>query len=370
MPNLTFELPHWVYWVGLLVFPLIALYLVRRRPPLERPSSVTRGIAYMLLITGGFIGLHRFYLRSALGIIFIPLFLVILLANMQDREARIDISAARNQVDIAEFKVERYEATAATGDDTAAQLAEQARAELDEAEAAFERGTTDYRRWHRIASVCGVIILVLLLVDAVKLPGMVRRRAAREPPIEDPGSDRENYESGEPRIPGVNTVSPFADRIDRLNTTVGEFVALWSVIAVFAYYYEVIARYVFNSPTNWVHESMFLMFGMQYLLSGAYALREGSHVRVDVLYNYLPLRGRAVMDVATSVFFFIFAGTLLWTGWIFFSDSFGVREVSFTEWGIQYWPIKLAMPVGAALILLQGLADLVRNVLMLKRGEG
>jgi TRAP-type mannitol/chloroaromatic compound transport system permease small subunit len=106
------------------------------------------------------------------------------------------------------------------------------------------------------------------------------------------------------------------------------------------------------------------------LLSGAYALREGSHVRVDVLYNYLPLRGRAVMDVATSVFFFIFAGTLLWTGWIFFSDSFGVREVSFTEWGIQYWPIKLAMPVGAALILLQGLADLVRNVLMLKRGEG
>ena len=131
-----------------------------------------------------------------------------------------------------------------------------------------------------------------------------------------------------------------------------------------------VARYVFNSPTNWVHESMFLMFGMQYLLSGAYALREGSHVRVDVLYNYLPLRGRAVMDVATSVFFFIFAGTLLWTGWIFFSDSFGVREVSFTEWGIQYWPIKLAMPIGAALILLQGLADLVRNVLMLKRGEG
>ena len=46
--------------------------------------------------------------------------------------------------------------------------------------------------------------------------------------------------------------------------------AYWAVIFVFVYYYEVIARYVFNSPTNWVHESMFLMFGMQYILAGAY----------------------------------------------------------------------------------------------------
>lgn len=370
MPNLTFELPHWVYWVGLFVFPLIALYLVHRRPPIERPSSVTTGIAYMLLITGGFVGLHRFYLRSALGVIFIPLFLGILLANAQDREARLDISAARNQVDIAEFMVERYETTAATGDEAAVQLAEQARTELAEAQVALESGTTEYRRWHWVASICGVFIVLFLLVDAIRLPGMVRRRAAREPPSEDPGSERESYEGGELRIPGVNTVSPFADRVDRMNTAIGEFVALWSVIAVFAYYYEVIARYVFNSPTNWVHESMFLMFGMQYLLSGAYALREGSHVRVDVLYNYLPSRSRAVMDVVTSVFFFIFVGTLLWTGWTFFHDSFGAGEVSFTEWGVQYWPIKLAMPIGAALLLLQGLADLVRNVLMLKRGEG
>ncbi|SDL37620.1 TRAP-type mannitol/chloroaromatic compound transport system, small permease component [Modicisalibacter muralis] len=370
MPNLTFELPHWIYWVGLIVFPLIALYLVHRRARPENAPSVTKGVAYLLLVTGGFVGLHRFYLRSALGVVFIPLFLVILLANAQDREARIDVSAARNQIDIAEFMVERYEASAATGDEAAVQLAEQARSELASAQSTLERSTTEYRRWHWIASVCAVIILLLLLVDAVRLPGMVRRRAAREQPLQDPGSDRESYAAGEPRIPGVNTVSPFADRIDRMNSVVGEFVALWSVIAVFAYYYEVIARYVFNSPTNWVHESMFLMFGMQYLLSGAYALREGSHVRVDVLYNYLSLRARAVMDVVTSVFFFIFVGTLLWTGWTFFHDSFGASEVSFTEWGIQYWPVKLAIPIGAALILLQGLADLVRNVLMLKRGEG
>ena len=83
------------------------------------------------------------------------------------------------------------------------------------------------------------------------------------------------------------------------------------MISVFAYYYEVIARFVFNSPTNWVHESMFLMFGMQYMLAGAYAYREDQHVRVDVFYAKFSPRGKAIADIITSVFFFIFIGTML-----------------------------------------------------------
>ncbi len=90
--------------------------------------------------------------------------------------------------------------------------------------------------------------------------------------------------------------------------------AWWAVIAVFVYYYEVIARFVFNSPTNWVHESMFLMFGMQYMMCGAYAYREDQHVRVDVIYSKFSTRGKAIADIITSVFFFIFVGTMLWTG--------------------------------------------------------
>jgi TRAP-type mannitol/chloroaromatic compound transport system permease small subunit len=150
--------------------------------------------------------------------------------------------------------------------------------------------------------------------------------------------------------------------IAHINGLAGEFVAYWSVIAVFVYYYEVMARYVFNSPTNWAHEGMFLMFGMQYLIAGGFVLREGGHVRVDVLYNYLPKRGKAIIDVLTSVFFFIFMLTLLVTGWTFFYDSFEVREVSFTEWAIQYWPIKLSLSLGAALLLFQGIAQLIKDI--------
>ena len=97
------------------------------------------------------------------------------------------------------------------------------------------------------------------------------------------------------------------------------------MIAVFGYYYEVMARFVFNSPTNWLHESMFLMFGMQYMLCGAFAYKEDQHVRVDVFYAKFSPRGKAIADIFTSVFFFIFTVTLLWTTIRFAMDSVSRR---------------------------------------------
>ena len=167
--------------------------------------------------------------------------------------------------------------------------------------------------------------------------------------------------------PTLRIHTRFTDFIEWWNVRIGEYVAYWAVIAVFVYYYEVLARYVFNSPTNWVHESMFLMFGMQYLLSGAYAYKEDQHVRVDVLYSKLSTRNKAICDIVTSVFFFIFIGTMLWTGARFALDAIQFDEHSFTEWGVQYWPIKLAIPVGAALILLQGICKLLKDILIISR---
>ena len=109
---------------------------------------------------------------------------------------------------------------------------------------------------------------------------------------------------------------------------------------------------------------MFLMFGMQYLIAGGFVLREGAHVRVDVIYNHFSNRAKAMVDVGTSIFFFIFMLTLLVTGWTFFYDSYDVNEVSISEWGIQYWPIKLALSIGALLLLIQGIAQLIKDILV------
>jgi len=120
-----------------------------------------------------------------------------------------------------------------------------------------------------------------------------------------------------------------------------------------------------------VHEGAYLLFGMQYLVAGGYALLHGSHVRVDVLYAKLPERGRVGMDIFTSVFFFIFALALLGTSWTFFSDSFAMKEITVETWGIQHWPVKGVMVLGAVLLLLAGISRLTKDIMLYRRlGRG
>jgi len=167
--------------------------------------------------------------------------------------------------------------------------------------------------------------------------------------------------------------------LDKLSGFTGAFVAYWTVIAVLTYFYEVVVRYFFNSPTNWAHESMFLMFGMQYLLAGAYAYMHDAHVRVDLVYANCNVKVKAALDIFTFVFFLVFALSLLWTGWTFFTNSvsadflpFGTgyaNETSFTEWQIAYWPVKATIAIGAFLLLLQGVSRLIKDVIVLRHGE-
>jgi TRAP-type mannitol/chloroaromatic compound transport system permease small subunit len=133
-------------------------------------------------------------------------------------------------------------------------------------------------------------------------------------------------------------------------------------------------RTVFNSPTNWAHESMFLMFGMQYVLAGAYAYLHDAHVRVDVFYAKAGPRGKAALDILTSLFFIAFALAFIWTAWTFFSSSMNQNqfffasgmsnEVSFTEWGIQYYPVKSTLVLGGLFLLLEGLSRLIKDILV------
>ncbi|WP_435105160.1 TRAP transporter small permease subunit [Arhodomonas sp. AD133] len=363
MPGIDFVLPHWLYWCTLVAFPLIAMALVVRERRHGPPASASYPVAYLLWLTGGFVGLHRFYLGSLLGAGYIVLFVAVLVGNVHTRDARLALSEANNDIVRAEFLLER--AVERQGENS--QAAVEAQQDLTQArrERAVARDTHQ-RAGIATGAVAGVIA-VLLLIDAVRIPPLVRRQARvqRKRPASEAGTIR--GEQGPPPAP-EGIWGRITAGIDQLSGFTGHFVAYWSLIAVFVYYYEVIARYVFNSPTNWAHEAMFLMFGMQYVLGGAFTLREDGHVRVDVLYQYLPRRGQAVLDIITSVFFFIFVGAMLWTGWHFARNSMMSWEVSFTEWAIQYWVVKLAIPLGALLVLLQGFAKLVRDIATVARG--
>jgi TRAP-type mannitol/chloroaromatic compound transport system permease small subunit len=370
MPSFTFVLPHWVYWGTLLLFPLIAMYMVSRQRRRGAPQEPILFNAYLFWLTSGFMGLHRMYLKSWWGFLYLPFFVAVLYCNGEVRDSREDVSRTTAELEQAQRAVkvaEPIDAAAPTPEERKALAEAQTAVGKKQSEFNVALGVQDH--WKRIAGWIAVVVAAMLVVDAFLLPGLVRRRRANaaaagyatDPVTHDPVVPAQ----GTAEDPTIRMRTPFTDWIDRINGKAGEYVAYWAVIAVFAYFYEVLARFVFNSPTNWVHESMFLMFGMQYMISGAYAYRDDQHVRVDVFYSKFSMRGKAMADVVSSLFFFIFAITLLWTGWRFAADAVANGEVSFTEWGIQYWPVKLTLPIGAALIILQGVSKLIKDIMIL-----
>jgi len=376
MPSLTFVLPHWLYWLGLIAVPLIAMYIIKSNIGKEdRTGKVSLPIAYFMLITAGFIGIHRLYLRNKYGFIYIPLFVAILFANIEVKDSRNEVSNANNNVTSAKFRIERIENKISKGDSGLQSKLEELKNKLETNKTTAIERQQQHEDWNLYVKLIAGLILILLVYDASRLPKLYQHclKIEDEYKIEveyvDVPCDVEALVDADPKHQDSKEIysirTRFTNAIDKTNEFVGNFVAYWSVIAVIVYYYEVIARYVFNSPTNWAHESMFLMFGMQYLLAGGYVLRNNGHVRVDVFYANFSARNKAAVDVATSVFFFIFAITMAWTGWTFFMDSYSASEVSFTEWAIQYYPIKFSIPLGASLLLLQGFAWLMKDIVLL-----
>jgi TRAP-type mannitol/chloroaromatic compound transport system permease small subunit len=370
MPSFTFVLPHWMYWGALLLFPLVAMYLVARQRRDGAPREPIMFNAYLFWLTSGFMGLHRMYLKSWWGFAYLPFFLAVLYCNGEVRESREDVSRTTSVLEQAQSAVKRahpLDAAAPTPEESKTLAA--AGADVRAKQADYDAAKAVQDHWKNLALAFALVVAVLMIVDAFLLPALVRRRRAEgiaagyaaDPVTHEP----EALQQGTGEDPTLRMRTPMTDWIDRINTKIGEYVAYWAVISVFAYYYEVTARFVFNSPTNWVHESMFLMFGMQYMLSGAYAYREDQHVRVDVFYSKFSVRGKAIADIISSLFFFIFTLTMLWTGWRFAADAVANHETSFTEWGIQYWPVKLTIPIGAALIVLQGLSKLIKDIMIL-----
>ena len=150
--------------------------------------------------------------------------------------------------------------------------------------------------------------------------------------------------------------------INAISDWSGKIFSFLAVIVVGVISYEVISRYVFNAPTIWAHETMTYLCGIYYVMGGAYTFYYGGHVSVDVIYIRLSPRARAIVDLITFPLFFLYIGVLIWTGADYSWESIKYRETSPTAWAPPIYPLKLAIPVGAFLVLLQGLAKFVHDV--------
>ena len=158
--------------------------------------------------------------------------------------------------------------------------------------------------------------------------------------------------------------------IDSLNEWIGR-IAAYSLYALFAVMlYDLIARYVFNAPTQWAFMLTLFLFSYVTFLGGGWVLLHKGHVNVDVFYSHLSPRWQSIMDLCTAPILFIFVGVLLWQGARVFWDSFSFLEHEVvTMWHAPLYPIKLVIPIGAALVLFQALAKLIRDIIIAVRGR-
>ena len=156
----------------------------------------------------------------------------------------------------------------------------------------------------------------------------------------------------------------FLKLIDRTNEKIGRAVSYLIILLGVVIFYEIIARYIFNRPTIWVHETAQMIFGAYAILLGAYALRRGGHVNVEILYGKFAPRTRAVIDLFTWLLFYFFCGLILVKGWDMAWDSYQMGETDSTSFAPPLYPIKMMIPLGALLILLQGLTKTVKDFIL------
>ena len=158
--------------------------------------------------------------------------------------------------------------------------------------------------------------------------------------------------------------------IDSLSAWVGKSFAWLILVLTFGVSYEVFVRYALRAPTTWAFDISYITYGAMFLMAGAYTLSRNGHVRSDMMYRLWRPRVQATMDLALYIAFFLPA-VMAWiyAGWAYASLAVRFREVSiFSPAGVPVFPLKALIPVTGVLLLLQGVAEIIRCVLCIRLG--
>ena len=158
--------------------------------------------------------------------------------------------------------------------------------------------------------------------------------------------------------------------IDAISSVSGHLVA-WLVLPLIAIMsYELTVRYMLN-PTLWAYDLSYMLYGAMFMLGTAYTLRRGAHIRTDFLYQNWSVKTQAAVDaVCYLLFFFPGIAIFLWISNDFAWRSYVQDERSVgSAWMPVIWPLKWCIPVGAAFLLLQGVAELLKCVHALRTGK-
>ena len=168
----------------------------------------------------------------------------------------------------------------------------------------------------------------------------------------------------------MNSMLALSRAVDRLNEAIGK-ATIWLVLIVVVISAGNAAfRYAFDWSSNGLLEIQWYLFSAIFLLCAGYVLKKNEHIRIDVIFGRFSARTQNWIDVFGFIVFFMPMVMLtLWLSWPVFMNAWNSGEMSANPGGLVRWPVRLLLPVGFLLLLLQGISELVKRLAFLS-GQG
>lgn len=162
----------------------------------------------------------------------------------------------------------------------------------------------------------------------------------------------------------------FIRTVDSISEWTGKTVSWFVLVLTLMLGYEIVMRYLFNSPTKWSFDMSYMVGGSYFILGEAYTLLKKRHVRIDIFYSKFSARKKAWVDIVFYLVFFF----PLWAGllyalipYVYLSWETGERSMQ-GYWMPVIYPFKAVMPVAILLFLLQGIVEFIRCILTVREG--
>ena len=164
----------------------------------------------------------------------------------------------------------------------------------------------------------------------------------------------------------MNALLAVSRVIDALNDRIGRAVYWLVLVAVFISAANAVVRKALDMSSNAFLEVQWYLFSAIFLLCAGYTLHMNEHIRIDIISGRLSRRAQTWIDVFGTVFFLLpMVALILYESWPWFVRAWQSKEVSPSAGGLILWPAKILVPVGFALLGLQGLSELVKRIAFL-----
>jgi TRAP-type mannitol/chloroaromatic compound transport system permease small subunit len=181
-------------------------------------------------------------------------------------------------------------------------------------------------------------------------------------------SNANHHKNGRDERPYLSRLSCCLRIIDGISEFVGKAASYLLILLVIVVVQEVVRRYFFNMPSPVAMELSRFLHSAIFLLAGAYTLSKNSHIALDVVQKKFTPRTRAFVDMLTSILFFLFLSVLFWTSAEAARTSWSIKETTGSAWNPPYYPLKAVVPISIFLLLLQGIANFIRNFIFWIKG--